>query len=353
MARKFKIREIAKDDELGVMRKEVTLPNNFGFVTPITSIRDIIDKSRYFGVNEITKQIDEGLIKFVEERGTTSFVSSIRTRFAPNKFNLTIFDLISDIIPDKGSLSTLAQCLYGASDSAIMLPTVKMSLLKDEEGKLSEKKVHDYIEMMRFIIDEIEQVGNGKIFIGTIPLIPPKFSRPIINLYQDKDIEAFAIDIGTKDALLNEVDYRLILSEIKKTIPLAETLVYACNLGFPQFERIEIRADDFLSLFAYVDIFGTTFKRRGGKTMRGRLPRAKIFTSERYAYTVTSYEDASRRLGIAANYATLKEYNKIGHLQEADKVSTMIGIEKMKTYLQRKPAVDSASIARLERIAKA
>ncbi|MBM5805807.1 MAG: hypothetical protein FJZ49_07105 [Candidatus Verstraetearchaeota archaeon] len=351
MAKIIRAREIERDDELGIIKKEISLPNNIVFETPSASLKEVGRMEFYSGINEITRRIDERLINFLEERGTTDFISFIRSKFLKDRLNLTIFDLRFDSVPDQNKLKTLTHCLYASNDVAIMLPIVKSKLLK-ENNTLSDAKFQEYLKMMAFIIDETEQIGNSKAFIGTVPLIAPKFSRSIIKLYHSRGIKSFAIDAGLRDILLNEVDFRLILSEIHDTTPLNETLIYACNLGFPQYEKVEIRADDFLSLFTYVDILGVSFKTRGGDSMIGRLPRAKIFSRERYSYGVTTYSEASKLLGEYVNYNLLRERNRLEQLKETDKIRSIIGKEKMKKYLQRKPAVDPPSLKRLESMAK-
>jgi len=352
MPRKIKVREMNKDEELGIMRKEITLPNVV-FETPSVSL-DNIRQKRYpttLTVNEVTRRIDQRVINTLEVEGTTPFVRRIRSNFLPDKLNLAIFDLRFDSFPNKPSLITLANTLYASSDLTIFLPTVKGGLLK-EDKRLSIERVQRHIEMMEFLIDEIESVGNQKELIGTIPLIPIKFSRPIIDLYHNKGIKSFAIDAGTKDVLLNEGDFRLILSEINHKSPLEENFIYACNLGFSQFEEEEIRADDFLSLFAYVDVLGGSFKPRGGGLgMRGMKPRPKLFSRDRYSYKITTLPKASEIVGEEISYSSLKDYNRCEQLRETDEVRFRVGEESMKRHLMKKPAVDRLAIKRLESIA--
>lgn len=194
---------------------------------------------------------------------------------------------------------------------------------------------------MRDLIEITETIGNTKAFIGTIPLMPIKYSRPIIQLYHQKDITAFAIDGGTKDFLNHETDFRSILIEINEEVPLDEAFIYACNLGIPQFEAYKARADDFLSLFAYVDAFGTTFKTRGGPRMMRIPPRVKKFLRDELAYEY-----------VRGDRTQLQNSNQRAQVREADTVRALIGIEKIQTYLDNKRAVDSFAKKRLDWIAK-
>jgi hypothetical protein len=354
MGQIFKIRETDRDDRLGVVKKEISSHSgDFAFNSPIVSqktpkIETDIQKLR---INEITRQIDDNVITELETRGTVPFRNSVRREFLTGKFNLTIFNLKFDRVPNDATIRLLAHTLHSSSQSAMMLPAVKTAFLQEEIPNrktpiYSLRKVQDYIKMMELIIQE-NKIGNGKELIGTIPLIPPKFVRPIIELYLSEGIKAFAIDANFKDIILNEGDFRLILSEINKEQPLNEALIFACNVGIPHFERHAIRSDDFLTIFAYIDVLGCAFKPRGGKG----IPRAKVFSRDQYAYDVSTYPLVSRALRRAMNYVSLRNYNRSEQLKETLKVRNLLGMTKMKEYLQTKGAVDPTSMKHLESIA--
>ncbi len=148
--------------------------------------------------------------------------------------------------------------------------------------------------------------------MGTIPLIPASPVRKIIDFYRKHEIQTFAIDGGTKDIITNDVELRVVLSAIDgESHCLSGTLIYACNLGYPKIVQNESRADDFLSLFAYIDIFGSVFKGRGGKSKK-KPPkaRAKLFSSEKYSYESSTYVEARTKLGSPLSPETLKGINK-------------------------------------------
>jgi len=334
--RLVKVNEVDRDKELGILKKDISIPNAFSLETPSKSIRrfdNLLDST--MTVNEITRKIDNNTLRSLELGAASKITREIRSRFLKDKLNLVIFNLVLDRIPDKNLLDVLSQQLYASSEAVIFLPTVKIGLLK-EEGRFTDRKIQEYLKMMDDIINEIESVGNAKAFIGTIPLVPIRYSRPIVRFYQSKELTSFAIDANTKDIILNETDFRLILSEINDAIPLSEAFIYACNLGYPRYEELETRADDFLSIFAYVDVFGGTFKIRG-------IPvgpqKPKMFQRDKYSYK------------ISASVIFDRNYNQREQLVEASKVREMIGEERLKPYVQGKTAVDKLSIKRLESIA--
>jgi hypothetical protein len=349
----MRIRERCRDEELGILRKEISVSSNISFQTPTKSLTQLNGlPSQNLVVNEISKRITDKTLSSMETGTFKRNIHEIKSMFIPKKLNLTIFDLQMDSFPNKYELRTLAQHLYASSDTTLFLPAVKTGLLK-EGDKYSDKRIQDYTQMMNDIIDEIESVGNQKTLIGTIPLMPIKYSRGIIKLYHSKGLNSFAIDAGTKDIILNEADFRLILSEINTETPLDESFIFACNLGYSLFERTEARADDFLSIFAYVDVLGGSFKVRGGPMIVPKPPKAKVFSKDRYSYKISTYSEAGKSLGISSlNYTSLRNYNQNEQLKETDKVRRLIGQEKMKKYIQNKGAVDHLSIRRLESIAQ-
>jgi hypothetical protein len=358
MAGHLSVHEQERDDELGIIRKSITLPGGISFESPSRSVARASDSDPTgVKVNEIPRQITFETISSMET-GTSALVRDVRSKFIPNALNLSLFDLKFDDAPPPSAVRTVAQYLYSASDKVVTLPTVKSALLKDKGKypKLSDSRVATYVKMMKLIIDQIE-AGNSKPIIGTVPLVAPRFSRQILEAYFSKGIEAFAIDGGTKDIILNEPEFRLILSEINTYKPLNEVFIYACNLGYPLFDKQYSRADDFLGLFAYVDVLGGTFKTRGGpmglQSSAPVVPRAKLFLSDRYAYEISTYEMLNHRLGRRLSTQQLANHNQRLQLQEANTVRPMIGQESIRRYITRKPAVDDHSLRSLMSIAKA
>lgn len=354
MGQIFKIRETDRDDTLGIVKKGISsFKVDFSFNSPIVSQKTpkIETNIQQLRINEITRQIDDDVIAELETRGTVPFKNRVKREFLSDKLNLTIFNMRFDTVPNDATIRLIAHTLHSSSQSTMMLPAVKTAFLQEEMPNrvtpvYSLRKVQDYVRMMKLIMQE-NKIGNEKEVIGTIPLIPPKFVRPIIELYLSEGIRVFAIDANFKDIILNEGDFRLILSEINKEQPLNEALILACNVGIPHYEQHAIRSDDFLTIFAYIDVLGCTFKPRGG---RG-IPRAKVFSRDQYAYDVSTYPLVSRALGRPMNYVSLRNYNRSEQLKETLKVRNLLGVTKMKEYLQSKRAVDSTSMKRLESIA--
>src|SRR5881628_457260 len=167
----IRVREQARDDDLGIIRKRVELPGGFAFESPS---RSIARSSTRLGVvvNEIPRQVGPGTVISLE-KGTSSLLREIKAQFIPNALNLSIFDLRFDTVPPPRDIRTIAHFLYSASDKVVTLPTVKSGLLKDlaRPSVLSDSRIDQYIQMMNIMIDEIER-GNGKAVIGIVPLIP-------------------------------------------------------------------------------------------------------------------------------------------------------------------------------------
>ena len=351
----LKIREVERDENLAVLQKNVSIPNSFSFTTPSKSTKATIN-SDYIQenslVNEVVRQVDERFLTSLETGSGYRITRDIQAQCKPNKLNLVIFNLTVDKFPARPLMRTFAQHLYASSDKVILLPTVKSSLFKEtlpgrKTPTYSDAKFSAYAAMMSKLIDDIQSVGNNKVFMGTIPLLPIKYTRLLIANYLSKGIKCFAIDANTSDALMHETDLRAILSEINQGIPLSEAFIYACNLGFPRYEKNEARADDFLSLFAYIDVIGNTFKRRAVKrktTFNGAfLPRLRLFSSDDYSYKLLESAPVTR--------SKLETGNQVTQLTEAHYVRDLLGQENLERYVGRKKAVDRSMLGRLEVIA--
>jgi hypothetical protein len=352
----IKIREVRRDDRLAVLQKKVDL-DGCSFLTPTRSIKSQMAfgeiKREERSVNEITRRVDDGFIRSLESGGADRLARESRARFLSGKLNLVIYNLSLDQFPRSDMIRNLAQHLYASSDKTIFLPTIKSSLLKEDSStgpkpklKLSEIMVLKYANMIKEFIDDIEAVGNGKVFVGTIPLLPIKFARYLIQLYAAKGISFFAIDANNSDFLYHEAEVRMILSEINQSVPLSEALIYACNLGLPRYGGSSVSANDFMSIFEYVDVMGDTFKTRGMKTEPGLPPIPPVlkqFFRDDYAYHILE--------SSAYTPVRLKQENQDEQLREAHKVRDFLGEESLKPYLQTKAAVTKPILDKLEFIA--
>jgi hypothetical protein len=339
----LKVRELERDESLGVIKKGLTIDGFFSFESPSKATKLIKPDSFLDSnsrVNEIVKRIDEEVLDSLEEGASSRVAREISVNFKKDSLNLVIFNLIVDKVPSKDKISTLAHHLYACSQATIFLPAVRTALFK-EGTKITEKRVQQYLAMMRTIIDEIKAVGNSKVLIGTVPLLAPKYSRSIVNFYHDYGINAFSVDGNTNDLLTHEADFRSILSSINSKVPLSESFIHSCNLGYPQFEKEETRADDFLSIFAYIDVLGGTFKMRG--MPMGGKPRLKEFSRSHYSYRILPPN--------TYNPNELKNINQIEQLKETTVVQKLVGEERIEKYIKQKPKVDDLAISRLKSIA--
>jgi len=347
MPQRIRAREVDRDEEFGIFRKQIQAPSLSSFETPTKCLKNIRYVLPTLRINEVIKRITPDTVESMQSRSYPIPSVAIKKKFLLNKLNLTIFHLMYKKVPTKYEQEIIVNNLYAGSESTLFLPTVQATMLKDG-NRISDKKFEDYVEMMRHMIELTERLGNRLAFIGTVPLIAPKFTRKLISLYLDKGITAFAVDGGTKDFLNHVAEFRTILSEISRENPLEETFIYACNLGIPRYNQNIARADDFLSILAYVDAFGTTFRTRGGRRMVGER-RAKEFVKEHLFYRVSNYNEFCRERHLSQSKAIrfLIELNQAEQLKEADKVRSLVGKKKMQEYLDGKSGVDKKAMRRL------
>ena len=102
----------------------------------------------------------------------------------------------------------------------------------------------------------------------------------------------------------------------------------------------ETRADDFLSIFAYIDVLGGTFKIRGRPIGK---PRLKEFSRRHYSYKILP--------PYTYSVNELKNINQSEQLRETQTVQKLVGEERIESYIQQKSKVDEIAINRLKSIA--
>ena len=333
MASKIAIHERSRDDDYGVIRKEISVIRTPSFETPTKCIKNLeppIPPTAQ--INEVTKRVS---LRTIESFNTgNEQPKELLSRCITDKLNLTIFDLMFDEVPPHEVTKSLSSYWYASSESALFVPTVRTKMLQVNKT-FSEERIIECVAFLRDLIN-ITELKNFKAFVGTIPLLPFKFSKPFVDLYLEKGFNAYAIDVGNRDLLNHVGDLRSILYEINEVIPLNKTFIYACNLGIPAFEEYVSRADDFLSLFTYIDAFGNTFKTKGGGGNDKKPkppPRAKRFLKENLEYQL-----------LIDNPLKYVSFNQREQVKEADAVKDLVGVEKMQKYLETKKGVDSSAI---------
>ena len=335
MAPKIAIREHGKDDDYGVIKKEISVHTSPSFETPTKCIKNLENPLPTAAqVNEVVKRVS---LRTIESfRSGYEQPRDLRLRCVPNKLNLTIFDLMFDEAPTHEITKSLSSYWYASSEHTLFVPTVRSKMLKINKT-WSELRILQCIAFLRDLIN-VTEMKNYKAFIGTIPLLPFRFAKPFTDLYLEKGFNAYAIDVGNRDLLNHIGDLRSIFYEINEHIPLNQVFVYACNLGIPKFEAYTARADDFLGLFAYIDAFGNTFKTKGGGDVeiKPKPPKAKKFLKEDLAYRLLP-EDPLK----------YGDFNQREQVKEADVVRGLVGVEKMQKYLDTKKGVDLAAIKHL------
>jgi hypothetical protein len=353
MPSKIRANGIDKDDDFGVFKKRIQAPEMSPFETPTKSFKNVQQIPQDFKINEIIKRITPELVDSIYSgQGKYQSPQSIKDRFMKGKLNFTIFNLTYERVPPKPKIRTIVHYLYACSQHTLFLPTVKTGLFK-EKNKISMKRFQEYLDMIEHMITTTEDVGNRLEFIGTIPLIAPLFTRKLVKLYLSKGIKLFAIDCGTVDILYHVAEFRSILSEIREGMPLEKAFIYACNLGIPRYEANTARADDFLSILAYVDVLGTNFKTRGWAGA-SRERRAKQFLRNHLVYKVSKYSEFCNEHKMSAYQAMnfLSRFNYTEQLNEAHKVRELVGKEKIDTYLDKKSGINEDAKKRLGSIAK-
>jgi len=353
MSSSIRIRERKRDDDLRISQKEIRFPNGLSFETPTKSFQAPYSARKYdtdkllrLNINEVSKRFDNDTIeKLVYDN--IAIRKTITRKYVDGAINLFIPHLRLYNKLDNKDIRILSNFIYSVSKSVVVIPTVDFSFFKEwkDENKTqkiySKNNIKKYVDMVKEIMVEINSVGNGKSYMGMIPLMPLPYILNLLSIYQEEGINSFIIDAGTRDILSASLfEYRMILSEINKNvIELHDSFIYAANLGYGLFEKKWTIADDFLSFYAGVDAFGGTFKSRGFQPdpQKPYTPRAKIFSKEEYIYNMSSYKQAEEVLNIKnLNRIKLRSYNENEQINETLNLKQKIGEENMMEYLYHK-----------------
>lgn len=360
----IKVNPEVKDEKLGVIEKKVKLGKN-KIVTPIKGTKVATTKSikKGFVINEISKQIKPKTLERLNKDivYAADFRNKTKKDFLNGVPNILYFDLKLDHFPSETLISTLSHNLYSLSEEVICLPFVKSGLLRGR-SQIMDKKVKNYLKFQDEIIENIK-LKNSKSILGVVPIVAPKYTKDIVSFYYKNGINSFVIDSGTSNIWNKEPELRSILTSIDRNArednkTLEDVYIQCVNLGIDQFKAVEIPADDFLSLFAYIDVFGIQFKTRGGSSDDNRprpKPRKKLFSRNKYTYKIVK-DSALHPLGIKEwplSYQKRRIFNEKAQFLESQKIHNLIGEgEKLYKYVQSKKAVDNNRIRRLERISK-
>lgn len=188
MASKIAIRELSKDDDYGVIKKEISIVRSPSFQTPTKCVKNLdspLPKTSY--VNEVTKRVSLQTLDAVADGRERP--RDLLDRCKTDKLNFTIFDLTIDEVPTRDMIKSLSSYWYASSENVLVVPTVRTKLLQ-EDSTLSEKRITDCVTFIDDLI-KITELKNYKALMGTIPLLPFKFSKPFVHLYLRKGLQCF------------------------------------------------------------------------------------------------------------------------------------------------------------------
>lgn len=352
MVGKIKVRETDRDDNFAISVKEITLPGNKHITTPNKSFSapsrtwKQIDPllSQNIDVNEVNQRMDDKKIELLGVDGT-SYIQPIRRRYLPDKVNFYMphLRLRNNLSPS--ALNLYSQFLYSVSEEVIILPTIDFSWMKilkpgTKSTKIwSQDRVDDYITYMKSIVENINAIGNGKAFMGMIPLMPSDRIKDLIKFYIDEGINSFVIDASTRDIVVaSQFEFRALLGEIRiqSDGELFNKFFYASNLGYGNFKQDWSIADDFLSIYTNIDVLGHRYKTRGfdSDSSKNYVPKAKVFSKDDYAYTVSTYKVAEENLNIEGlNPSNLRKYNENEQKTETNNLQRLIGEVNLDKHL--------------------
>ena len=168
---KLKIRPLSRDENIGVIKKSVSISDN-SITTPTKAIKYTNIKSylKEKKINEISKRINLDTLKNFYEKDAGTFCKKVKDNFLSNCFNFVFFNLIAKKFPDDDLIDTFGRVIYPASDKIICLPYVQKATLSSptasgKSQRIDPKKVDDYLIFQQKVIDAIN-FKNSKDILG-------------------------------------------------------------------------------------------------------------------------------------------------------------------------------------------
>lgn len=191
----------------------------------------------------------------------------------------------------------IADTTYAYGD-VISVPslTKPRQLFREDAGSFS-----DYIDFVNAFIEDIERLNN-KVILGMIPPVAYNKLQPLIDLYLEKEIHGFAIDLDCKSpSAEHERNLRPLLKTLKDHGLKEESFLYALNAQTgrpgPQTKPGIQPAQDVLAYGFGFDILGLKHRAKplskdAMEAMKKAGPKIRFFNRNQYAYQAVPLHSA-------------------------------------------------------------
>ncbi|MFH1972666.1 MAG: hypothetical protein ABIJ18_04275 [archaeon] len=205
--------------------KHITTPTK---TIPLDRLRlkdSLNTKSRQ--LNEIFKRFTSEKIKEANEDNDKftkieSEFNSNMNKVQENDSTFCFLDFAENIFPTSEEIEFMIDIAYCNSDITT-IPTIS-------QIKIKEENFSDFLNYLNNAIETIEQLNNKPI-MGMIPSVAPKKVEDLLNLYEEKGINSFLLDLDGKNPITARMRIFRILKILNKKKLLDSSYIHGHNVG--------------------------------------------------------------------------------------------------------------------------
>ena len=181
-------------------------------------------------LNEVFKRFSAKQIKEADEdsdkyKGIESFFNKQKSKVKPETTTFCFLDFNEQRLPTNNEIEFLTDLAYCNSDITT-LPTIS----KFSDSKNSPISYEDYKKYLEKAIESVEQL-NHKPIMGIIPKLARKNVPNLLEFYQSKGINTFALDLGGSNPISSIMSIFKVLKTLNKIKILDSCYIHGHNLG--------------------------------------------------------------------------------------------------------------------------
>ncbi len=324
-------------------------------------------------LNEIFKRFSAKQIKEADEdsdkyKEIESFFNKQKSKIKPETATFCFLDFSEPRLPKNDEIEFLTDLAYCNSDITT-LPTIS----KFNDSKNSPMSYEDYKKYLEKAIESVEQL-NHKPIMGIIPKLARKNVPNLLEFYQSKGINTFALDLEGSNPISSRMSIFKVLKTLNKMKILDSCYIHGHNVGI-RVNKVKdiIPAKDVLGFGVGLNSIGekrTEFKPNPAflsliKT--NPLNKFRLFNKEDYGYwKAISASDLEKvypsdsSVPISAFKIAFKNANQFSSIQkvfnfeqlalESHHVKEIIAEDANKTlnYIKKKKDIDPNDVKVLE-----
>ena len=208
--------------------KSISTPTKTVPLDRLKVMHPLSDKARH--LNEIFKRFSGKQIKEANEDSNKyheaeTWFNSQKNKIKPDTVTFCFLDFNEQRIPTEDEIEFLTDMAYCNSDITT-IPTISHF----NDPKQTQISYDDYITYLKKTIEVIDQL-NKKSIMGLIPKLAPKKVGDLIEFYNKKGINTFALDLDGSNPISSSMRIFKVLKTLNKMKILDSCYIHGHNVG--------------------------------------------------------------------------------------------------------------------------